>query len=164
MLGNEHFDQLITSAPVNFDVAKMDWSGLADLLDQVDIGASSIVAVSWCSFGLGDIEALIDEPALAMVHRDGVLSSAGCRKADGEAIEYREVLYRQCRRIVGVDTADEHGFGKYCVEFLGAGGVLAGRLQWSWWTRMFWRPRARITAAAAERDRILSVIKALAPL
>ncbi len=164
MIGNEHFDQLVTSAPVNFDVAKMDWAGLARLLRQVDVSPSDIVAVSWCSFGLGDIEALIDVPALAMIHRNGVLSSAGRGKASGDEAEYHAVTYRECRRIDRVNTTDEHGFGKYCIEFLGPGGVLAGRLQWSWWTRMFWWPRARITATEAERDRILSVIKALAPL
>jgi hypothetical protein len=164
MIGNEHFDQLIASAPVNFDVVKMDWIGLATLLDQLKISPSEIVAVSWCSFGLGDIEALIDESALVMVHRNGVLSSAGRLKPGSEQVEYHEIAYRQCRSIIGVDTAEEQGFGKYCIEFLGAGGVLAGRLQWSWWTRIFWRSRARITAAAVERDRILSVIKALARL
>jgi hypothetical protein len=164
VIGNEHFDQLIASAPVNFDVAIMDWPGLAALFAQVKISPSDIVAVSWCSFGLGDIEALIDEPALTMVHRHGVLSSAGRLKANGEGAGYHEIAYRQCRGIAGVDAAGEHGFGKYCIEFLGAGGVLAGRLQWSWWTRLFWRSRARITATEAERDRILSVIKALAPL
>ena len=164
MIGNEHFDQLIASAPVNFDVVKVNWAGLAALLQQVSISASDIVAVSWCGFGLGDIEALTDEPALAMVHRDGVLSSAGRRRASGDGVEHHAIAFRQCRRITSADTAGEHGLGKYCVEFLGAGGVLAGRLQWNWRTRMVWRSRARIAATAAERDRILSVINALTPL
>ncbi len=164
MIGNEHFDHLIASAPVNFDVAEMRWAGLAQLLAQVGISSSTIVAVSWCSVGLGDIEALTDEPGLTMIHRHGVLSSAGRLKPGGAGVEHYAIDFRQCRRIAGVDTSDGHGFGKYCIEFLGSGGVLVGRLQWSWWTRLFWRPRARITAAESERDRILNVIKALVPL
>ncbi|HUC57769.1 MAG TPA: hypothetical protein VMA95_10230 [Streptosporangiaceae bacterium] len=164
MIGNDHFDQLIASAPVNFDAATIDWAGLTDLLRMIGISASEVVAVTWCSFGLGDIESLIDEPALTMVHRNGVLSSAGRRKAGSDLIEYHSVAFRECRRIAEADSTDNHGFGKYCIEFLGPGGVLVGRLQWSWWTRLFWRSRARITATAEERDRILSVIRALAKL
>jgi hypothetical protein len=162
VIGNDHFDQLVTSAPVNFDAAEMSWPGLADLLASKNISPSDIVAVTWCSFGLGDIEALIDESALTMVHRAGVLSSAGRAKASGET-DYHEIDFSQCRRITDVDMSDEHGYGKYCIEFLGAGGVLLGRLQWSWWTRLFWRSRARVTATETERNRIYSVIKALVP-
>jgi hypothetical protein len=164
VIGNEHFDQLVASAPVNFDTVQMNWAGLASLLESKNISPSDIVAASWCSFGLGDIEALTDGSALAMVHRGGVLSSAGLLRANGGGVDYHEVDFSQCRRVTDVSTADEHGFGKYCIEFLGAGGVLMGRLQWSWWTRLFWRSRSRVTATEAERDRILSVIKALAPL
>ena len=163
MLGNEHFDQLVACAPINFDTAKVDWAGLVKLLHSQNIGPSDIVAVSWCSFGLGDIEALTDGPALAMVHHAGVLSSTGLRKGVAAEEDYHEINFRQCRRITEVDTADDHGFGKYCIEFLGAGGILTGRLQWSWWSRPFRRSKPRITATAAERDRILNVIKALTP-
>jgi hypothetical protein len=163
VIGNEHFDRLIVSAPVNFDGAKVDWPRLAGLLERKMISPSDIVAVSWCSFGLGDIEALMDEPALAMIHHGGVLSSTGERKISGQGVDHHEIDFRRCRRITKADTADEHGFGKYCIEFLGTGGLLMGRLQWSWWTRPFWRSRARILATAAERDRILSLIQAVAP-
>jgi hypothetical protein len=162
MIGNQHFDQLVASAPVNYDVAKMDWTGIGDLLGGKLVSPSDIVAVSWCPFGLGDIEALTDEPALAMIHRRGLLSSAGNRKPlTGEFI-VNEIEFRQTRRITGTEVTDEHGLGKYCIEFLGTGGRFLGRLQWNWRTRPLMRSRARVVAVRAERDRMLKVVSALA--
>jgi hypothetical protein len=162
VVGNQHFDQLVASAPINYDVAKVDWNGIGDLLGSKLISPSDIVAVSWCSFGLGDIEALTDEPALLMIHRSGLLCSAGNRKALSDGFVSLEIEFRQRRRITAPQVADEHGFGKYCIEFVGVGGKFLGRLQWNWRTRPLVRSRGRVAAVEAERDRILKVVRALA--
>jgi hypothetical protein len=162
VVGNQHFDQLVASAPINYDVAKVDWNGIGHLLGSKLIGPSDIVAVSWCSFGLGDIEALTDEPALLMIHRSGLLCSAGNRKALSDGFISHEVEFRQRRRITAPQVAGEHGLGKYCIEFVGVGGRFLGRLQWNWRTRPLVRSRGRVAAVEAERDRILKVVSALA--
>jgi hypothetical protein len=162
VIGNQYFDQLVASAPINYDVAKIEWNGIGDLLGSRLISPSDIVAVSWCTFGLGDIEALTDEPALLMIHLHGLISSAGHRKVLTGEIAGHDVDFGQCRHITSTEVADEHGFGKYCIEFLGTGGRFLGRLQWNWRTRPLMRSRARVAATEDERDRILKVVSALA--
>ena len=161
MLGNQHFDQLVTVAPVNFDSAKVDWAGIAGFLKDKQISPSDIVAVTWCSFGIHNIEALVDSSALTMIYQGGILSSAGKRKAFGGSIKFNEIAFRDCKKISEEETTDERGLGKYCIEFSGPGGVLMGRLQWEWRAKRFRDSRAEIMAVAAERDRILNVVNRL---
>jgi hypothetical protein len=162
VIGNQYLDQLVASAPVNRDTAKVDWAGISALLAERRIGPSGIVAVSWCSFGFGDIESLVDEPGLAMVHHQGVLSSTGMPTGFGGPLKFQRIDFNSCRRIIEAENASDHGSGKCCIEFLGPGGVLLGRLRWNWRVRRFRDTRTTIATAATERDRIMKVIKALA--
>lgn len=163
VIGNQYLDQLVASAPVNCDSAKVDRAGISALLAEQGISPSGIVAVSWCSFGYGDIESLVDEPGLAMVHHQGVLSSTGMPAVFGGPLSFRRIDFNSCRRIIEAETSDEDGgSGKCCIEFIGAGGMLNGRLQWNWRVRRFRDSRGIIATVASERDRIMKVIKALA--
>jgi hypothetical protein len=162
VIGNQYLDQLVASAPVNCDTVKVDWAGISALLAQRGISPSGVVAVSWCGFGFGDIESLVEEPGLAMVHHQGVLSSTGKPAAFGGPLKFQRIDFNSCRRIIEAETASDEGTGKCCIEFLGAGGVLLGRLQWNWRVRRFRDSRAIIATVASERDRIMKVIKALA--
>ncbi len=162
MIGNQHFDRLVSSAPVHFDSTNVDWAGISALLAERGISPSGVVAVSWCGFGVGDIESLTDQPALAMIHHLGVLSSTGKPVAADNQRTFHDIDFAACRRIADADTSSDHSFGKCCIEFTGAGGVLLGRLQWNWRVRRFRDSRAIIAVVAAERDRIMKVIKALA--
>jgi hypothetical protein len=162
MLGNQHFDQLVASAPVNFDSAKVDWEGIRSFLESKQVSPSDVEAVTWCSFGIRNIEALVDDSALTMVHSRGILSSAGKRKTFGGSLKFNEITFSDCKGISEEETTDERGLGKYCIEFLGAGGVLIGRLQWTWRAKRFRDSRAEIMAVARERDRIMGVVRSLA--
>lgn len=161
MIGNPYFDQLVASAPVNFDRASPDWSGIRDLLQEHGVDPASVTAVTWCSFGVRNIEALIDGPALTMVHTTGVLASLGKRTMFGKALKFNEIAFGMCRSIDEAEYADPRGLGKYCIEFSGPGGVLIGRLQWAWHAKRFGDSRAQIMAVAAERDRIMAAVERL---
>jgi hypothetical protein len=162
VIGNQYLDQLVASAPVNCDTVKVDWAGISALLAERGISPSGVVAVSWCSFGFGDIESLVDEPGLAMVHHQGLLSSTGMPTAFGGPTKFQRIDFNSCRRIIEAETSGDQGSGKFCIEFIGAGGVLLGRLQWNWRIRRFRDSRAIISTVASERDRIMKVVKALA--
>jgi hypothetical protein len=161
MIGNEHFDRMVAAAPVNFDSAKVDWEGYKSVLESKRLDPSTVVAATWCSFGVMNIEALVDAPALTLVHPRGILSSAGKRKMFGGALKYDEIDFSDCRGFCTAETTDERGLGKYCIEFSGAGDLLIGRLQWSWRAKRFRDSRREIMAVATERDRIMGVIRDL---
>jgi len=162
VIGNEHFDDLVANAPINFGSAKVDWAGIRSLLDGRQVDPSEVLAVSWCSFGVHDIQAEVDAPALAIIYDEGILSSVGKRKTFGGSLKFSEVIFGDCHQISERDNADERGFGKYCIEFSGPGGVLLGRLQWIWQAKRFRDSRAQIMAVASERDRVLKVVRSLA--
>jgi hypothetical protein len=161
MIGNAPLDQLVASAPVNFDSAKVDWQGMRALLTDQGIDPTSIVAATWCSFGERNIEALIDSPALSLVHARGVISSVGKRKTFGSGFKFDQVLFSECNAIAPAEHTDDRGLGKYCIEFGAPGGILLGRLQWSWRAKRFRDSRQDIIAVARERDRILGVLNSL---
>lgn len=161
MIGDPHFDRLVAAAPVNFDVAKPDWAGIAELFDKQQVDPAGVLAASWCSFGERNIEALIDSPALAVVHPGGILSSVGKRKTFGKVLKFDEVPFGICKAFGESEHTDERGLGKYCIEFAGPGNMLIGRLQWSWRAKRFRDSRAQIMAVASERDRILGVVQEL---
>lgn len=161
MIGNNHLDRLVGEAPVNFDSAKVEWDGIRNLLADQHVDPSSVVAVTWCSFGVMNIEALVDSAALTLIHPGGVLSSAGKRKKFGNALKFNQIIFTDCRNISDAEHTDERGLGKYCIEFSGPGGVLLGRLQWAWRAKRLRDSRAEIMAVARERDRIFQVIRDL---
>jgi hypothetical protein len=161
MIGNAYFDRMVSEAPVNFDSAKVDWLGITSLLESKSIRPSDILAATWCSFGVMNIEALVDSSALTLVYPAGIISSAGKRKTFGGALKFNEIRLRDCRTIGDEEYTDERGFGKYCIEFCGPGGVLLGRLQWTWRAKRFRDSRAEIMAVATERDRIMDVVRSL---
>lgn len=162
MIGNQHFDQLVSAAPVNFDSAKVDWDGIKSLLESKRIDPSDVIAVTWCSLGVSNIEALVDSAALTIIYPQGILSSAGKRKTFGSALKFSEINFAECRRIHEEEHTDDRGLGKYCIEFTGPGGVLLGRLQWSWRAKRFRDSRQEIMAVARERDRVMDVCRDLA--
>jgi hypothetical protein len=152
---------MVAAAPVTSTPAKVDWAGLKALLEAKQIDPADVIAVTWCSFGVMNIEALIDATALTIVHPAGIISSAGKRKAFGGAIKANELNFADCRRIGEAEHTDERGLGKFCIEFAGPGGVLLGRLQWEWRAKRFRDSRAEVMAAASERDRILAIVRSL---
>jgi hypothetical protein len=162
VIGNEYFDQMVAAAPVNFDSAKVDWAGIKDLLEINHINPSEVSAVTWCSFGVSNIEALVDAPALTIIYPGGVVSSVGKRKTFGGALKFNELNFKDCRQISEEEYTDDRGLGKFCIEFVGPGGILLGRLQWSWRAKRFRDSRAEIMAVASERDRIMEVVRTLA--
>jgi hypothetical protein len=159
MIGNDHFDRLVSAAPVNFDTAKVDWEGIKSLFADQRLDPSSVVAATWCSFGVMNIEALVDAPALTIIHPGGVLSSVGKRKMFGGALKSDQIAFSDCRDISDTEYTDERGFGKYCIDFTGPGSILLGRLQWAWRAKRFRDSRAEIMAVARERDRIHQIVR-----
>lgn len=158
MIDNGHLDRLVSEALVNFDSAKVDWAGYSQLLENLTIAPDSVLAATWCRFGTHNIEALVDAPALTLVHPGGILSSTGKKKTFGKGFKYDEIEFVMCKKWGDTEHTDERGLGKYCIEFAGPGGVLLGRLQWSWRAKRFRDSRTEIMAVAAERDRISTLI------
>jgi hypothetical protein len=161
VIGNQHFDELVAAAPVNFDSAKVDWTGIKALLDAKNVDPSDVLAATWCSFGLNNIEALVDSPALTIVYPGGILNFAGKRKTFGGSLKFSEIDLRDCRHVSEEEHTDERGLGKYCIEFTGPGNVLLGRLQWTWRAKRFRDSRAEIMAVASERDRVMVVVRSI---
>lgn len=161
MIGDRHFDQLVEAAPVNFEQPKVDWSGMAELLQTQGVKPADVVAVSWCRFSTANIEALIDSTSLAVIHPSGILCSSGKRKMLGKALKCDEIPFSMCKQFGPTEYTDERGLGKYCIDFAGPGGVLLGRLWWDWRAKRFRDSRSEIMAVAAERDRILEVVQGL---
>jgi hypothetical protein len=161
MIGNDHFDQMVAASPINSDSAKVDWAGYRELMHTVGIDPATVRATSWCSFGIRNIEALIDSPALTIVYPAGILSSVGKRKTLGKGFKYDQVAFSMCNAIAPAEHTDDRGLGKYCIEFGGPGGVLLGRLQWSWRAKRFRDSRMEIMAVASERDRVLKIVEDL---
>jgi hypothetical protein len=126
------------------------------------VDSSTVVAVSQCQFGTANIEALVDGDTIAFVHPAGVLCTTGARKLFNKAVKYSDVRFVQCRGFGPVEYTDERGFGKFGIEFAGAGNVLLGRVYWRWKARRFRDSREAIMAVAEERDRILAIIAQLA--
>lgn len=142
----------MANAAVNFDQATIDWDGFSEVLSAEGVDPDSVLAATWCSFGEQNIEALIDGPQLTVIHPLGVLSSLGKRRMLNKAQKYDRIDFSACRGYGPTEYTDDRGLGKYCLEFAGAGGMLLGRLQWSWRAKRFRDSRAQIMALAEERD------------
>lgn len=161
MIGNEHLDRLVTAASSNDVSVKVDWQGIGSLLKEQQVDPSEVVAASWCSFGEHNIEANVDSVALALVFPSGLLSTVGKRGMLSGSIKHSRIDFAQCKAMGPVEHADERGYGRYCIEFVGPGSVLLGRLQWGWRAKRFRDPRSEMMAAASERDRIEQVLSDL---
>jgi hypothetical protein len=161
MIGDRHFDQLVEAAPVNFEQPKVDWSGVADLLQTQGVKPADVVAVSWCRYSTANIEALVDSTSLAMIHPAGILASSGKRKMVGKALKFDEIPFGMAKQFGATEYTDERGLGKYCIDFAGLGGVLVGRLWWEWRAKRLRDSRSERMAVASERDRILEVVQGL---
>lgn len=122
---------------------------------------SDTFAPSHAKFGTANIEALVDADTLAFVHPTGVLCTTGKRKLLSKEVKFKAVDFGQCRGFGPVDHSDERGFGKFGIEFAGAGNVLLGRLHWTWRAKRFRDSSQEIMAVAEERDRILAEIGGL---
>lgn len=161
MLGDSSFDDLVTKAPVNLQQSSPDWGGVTAALQAEGITPSSVLAVSWCDFSSANIEANIDPTILAVVYPAGILATAGKRKMMGGGIKYSTIAFQRCKTYGPTEYVDNRGYGKYCIDFCGAGSVLLGRLEWDWKGKRFGDSRPQMLAAAEERDRILEVVTPL---
>lgn len=158
--GSNHFDALVAAAPVTIKQPKVDWRGISTFMNESGIDSDSVLAVSWSVFGTANIEALIDPPTLAIIHRRGVLSTAGKKSLTGKPKAWA-IDFDQCRGWEPTETVDERNYGKYCIDFYGAGNVGLGRLEWRWDGPRFRDPREKMLISATERDRILDVLESL---
>jgi hypothetical protein len=126
MMNNPTFVALVTAAPTNFNGTKIDWDGYREAMALERIEPSAVVAATWCTFGTRNIEPQIDPSGLGIVYPERALVSAGKRKMLGKSVKYWMIPFRQCRAFGAAETADDRGFGKYCIEFAAAGGIILG--------------------------------------
>jgi len=153
-----YLESLSRMAPVNLDTARPDWPGVYDAVVDAGFTPEDAIAATWCSFGEINIEALVDASQLTLVFPTGIVSTLGKRRAFGRGPKYDVIPFSTCRGYSPDEYTDARGFGKFCIEFVGAGGILLGRLQWRWKGRRFRDSRQAIMAVAEERDRILNVV------
>jgi hypothetical protein len=161
MSGNARLEELVAEAPINDNSSTPDFGGIYEALGTAGVEPADVVAVSQCQFGKANIEALVDDDTIAFVHPGGVVCSSGSRKMFGKAVKYSEVKFAQCRGFAPCEYTDERGFGKFGIEFGGAGNVLLGRVYWRWKAKRFRDSTEAIMAVAEERDRILGVVSGL---
>jgi hypothetical protein len=156
----DSLQRLVAVAPMLSDRSRVDWRQLPDELAGYGLVAESALAASWCVFETGDIAALVDPPTLALVFPDGVL----CATRRGSPVRGRTrsayIPFALCHRYEPVDH-DAGAYGKFCIEFAGAGDKLLGRLRWTWRSRRFRSGGDEIRAAEIERDRILHTVSAV---
>jgi hypothetical protein len=155
---SDTLDALIQRAPIHRNSVTPDNAGVLEAMRLAGVAPSSVLTVSHCKFGTANIEALVDDDTLAFVHTAGVLCTAGKRRMIGRSVKYETIDFAMCRGFAPADYTDERGFGKFGIEFGGPGGVLLGRLHWSWRAKRFKDSRAEIMAVASERDRVLGLI------
>jgi hypothetical protein len=154
-------ESIVGSAPVHFDHGHIDLLSIGQALSAHGVAVSNILAASWCTFGTVNIEALVDAPTLAFVHPRGIIATVGKKKLFGGQVKYSSIDFSYCRSYGPVDHEDPRRFGKFCIEFAGAGGILLGRLQWTWRAKRFGDSRQQVMAIAEERDRILEIVSSV---
>lgn len=154
-------EEMVAATPIYENESVPDFDGIYEAFSAVDMNPADVVAVSQCQFGKANIEALVDDDTIAFVHPAGVLCTSGKRKLMGKAVKYGEIRFRQCRGFAPCEHTDHRGFGKFGIEFGGAGGVLLGRVYWRWKAKRFRDSTQAIMAIAEERDRILGVVEGL---
>lgn len=161
MIAEQSLEQLIAAAPIYENVSTPDFAGVHEAFSQIGVNPADVVAVSQCQFGTANIEALVDDDTIAFVYPTGILCTSGKRKLIGKAVKSSEVKFAQCRAFAPCEYTDRRGFGKYGIEFGGAGDVLLGRVYWRWKAKRFRDSTQAIMAVAEERDRILGVVSGL---
>lgn len=150
------------SAPINFNQVKnIDMAAVEEAIGAAGVDPASVVAASWCQLGTANIEANIESDALALISSAGVVATSGKRKMMGKGVKFRTIDFASVRQYGPVEHADDRGYGRYGIEFGGAGGIMLGRLQWSWQAKRFRDSRTQIMAVAEERDRILAIVRHL---
>jgi hypothetical protein len=158
MSGGARLEHLVAQAPINANSSTPEFVGIYEASRSLGVDPADVVAVSQCQFGRANIEALVDDDTIAFVHPGGVVCSTGSRKLIGKAVKHAEVKFSQCRGFAPCEHTDDRGFGKFGIEFGGAGNVLLGRVYWRWKAKRFRDSTQAILAVAEERDRILGVV------
>ena len=159
----QNIQQLAAAAPTVFNEATPDWAGVSEALPAAGVSPGDVVAATWCQLGHRNIEALIDATQLVLIHRRGLLATLGKKKMFGGAVKLDAVDFAKVRAVGPADYTDDRGFGKFCLELAGPGGMLLGRLQWAWRGKRFRNNQDDIMSVAEERDRIQAVIDGLLP-
>jgi hypothetical protein len=139
----------------------INWKGVADAVADAGYDIAAAIAVSYCSFGMANIEALIDSVQLTILFPEGIISTSGKLTMVGRKLKYNQISFRECRGFGPDEHTDPRGLGKFCIEFVGAGNILLGRLQWGWKAKRFRDSRQEIMHVAEERDRFLAHVEAL---
>ncbi|MGY2005299.1 hypothetical protein [Blastococcus sp. SYSU DS1024] len=164
MIGIDHFDQLLaTTRPVGSEQpVKIDWPGYSQGLREAGVDPNDVVTLSWARFSERNPEALTESTALVALHPMGIFESVGKRKMFGGGLKYRTIDFSMVRGFEADEVLIEHhGILKYNIDFVGAGGILLGRLEWHMQGRRF-KERANKMAAmetASERDRFLAAVE-----
>ena len=168
MVGNPHFDALVANAPfasqyiTESTATRLNWGNYTEGLTSTMSDPADVVAVSWCSLSHQPIHfgASAGQGGLAAVSPRGIYVSTGDRSRIGKKLKADGLYFDQCKEFSAQDWQGEQrgDGGKYTIEFLAAGAVLLGRLEWVWWDKRFRDPRPAMIAAATERDRILTVV------
>lgn len=161
MTAVQSLEEMVSAAPIYQNELTADFGGIQEAFSVVGVDPADVIAVSQCQFGKANIEALVDDDTIAFVHPAGVLCTSGKRKLIGKAVKYGEVKFTQCRGFTSCEYTDDRGFGKFGIEFGGAGGVLLGRVYWRWKAKRFRDSTQAIMAVAEERDRILGLVEGL---
>lgn len=158
----ERIKKMSQETPFGERVA-IDWTGFNEAMEQAFPGAENAIAVSWCEFGMRNIEALVDPVMLAVIGTEGVFVSAGKRKVFGSGVKFNAIPWAQVKDYGPDEYTNEGGFGKYVIEFGGPGNVFLGRLAWTWRAKRFQAQKNRelVMATASERDRIYTVVEGL---
>jgi hypothetical protein len=100
----------------------------------------------------------VDGPTFAVINPDGIFASVGKRGIFGGGVQFSTIDFNRCRGFGATEYTDDRGFGKFAIDFAGAGNLLLGRLFWTWRGKRFRDNRNEIMAVAGERDRILETV------
>ncbi|QQS38815.1 SHOCT domain-containing protein [Candidatus Woesebacteria bacterium] len=159
MTDTEEIKSLIASLPAYFNASvDIDADGLLKVLATEGVKFADVLAASWCTYNKWNIESSADAPTLVFIHTKGFIVSVGKNKFMSKAIKYESIPFTAFRNYAPIDYNDQGKDGKFCIEFMGSGGVLIGRLQWRWWSKRFHNASKEIMAVCDERDRILAII------
>ena len=153
--------ELGQGARQHFDAIAPDWAGVEQAVRSTGVEPSTAIAATVCSFGERNIEALIDSPAMTFLFPTGIVSTTGKKGMLGGGPKAKVIDFSEVRAFGDCEYTDDRGFGKYCIEFQAAGGILLGRLQWTWKGKRFKDNRREIAAVAEERDQFLARVNQL---
>jgi hypothetical protein len=163
MIGNAHFDRLVESTPCVTDPAKVDWTGVAEVLQLKAIKPAAVEAVTWCEHSSTNLDVGFSTPTFAMLHAAGLLCSVGKRKMLGGTVKFDEIRFNQVREVAPIDVLPGPGdhFGEYGITFVGPGSVVLGSLRWKYQVHRFRDSSSEAIKLASERDRVFAVVDRL---